>query len=145
MNKTLQDRLIPEMRLREISTISEANSFLQKEYISAFNKKFAIAPQVEKSSFEKLSANVDLAEIFCSRYDRRILRGHRFSFGNKQLLIETKDLKYSLVGRDVEVRVYKDRLPRFICNGMDLTIKEFEQTKKITFKLYAKLEDKFAA
>ncbi|MBF0315732.1 MAG: hypothetical protein HQK52_20090 [Oligoflexia bacterium] len=102
-------------------------------------------PLKPESHFEKLSTDIDLTEVFCSRYDRRILKGHRFSFGNKKMIIDTEKLNYSLVGRDVEVRVYKEKPPRFICNGIDLIIKDFVKENEITFQLYAKLQDKFAA
>lgn len=39
-NRTLQDRLIKEMRLRQISDIDTANIFL-KEFIDDYNRKFA--------------------------------------------------------------------------------------------------------
>lgn len=42
---TLQDRLVKELRLRNISTATEANLFLRKEYIPAFNKRFSVIPQ----------------------------------------------------------------------------------------------------
>jgi hypothetical protein len=41
--RTLQDRLIKELRLAGISTVEEANVFL-KTYIPKFNKQFAVAP-----------------------------------------------------------------------------------------------------
>ena len=37
MNRTLQDKLVKEIRLTNISTMEEANKFLKK-YISKFNK-----------------------------------------------------------------------------------------------------------
>ncbi len=43
--KTLQDRLIKEMRLANISTIKEANEFVKKVFIPKFNAKFAVKPQ----------------------------------------------------------------------------------------------------
>lgn len=43
-HKTLQDRLMKEMRLRGISTREEANAYLP-EFIEAYNKKFAVSPQ----------------------------------------------------------------------------------------------------
>ena len=39
-NKTLQDRLVKELRLRNISTIKEANIYL-KEFIKVHNDKFS--------------------------------------------------------------------------------------------------------
>lgn len=40
--KTLQDRLIKELRLQNISDIESANKFLTKKFIPAFNKRFAV-------------------------------------------------------------------------------------------------------
>lgn len=43
--QTLQDRLVKELRLRNISTIAGANIFLTKTFIPWFNRKFAVAPK----------------------------------------------------------------------------------------------------
>lgn len=43
--KTLQDRLVKELRLRGISTIREANQFLEQEFVPQFNARFAVLPQ----------------------------------------------------------------------------------------------------
>jgi len=40
--KTLQDRLVKELRLRGISTIDEANRFLDSYYLREFNHKFRL-------------------------------------------------------------------------------------------------------
>lgn len=39
--KTLQDRLIKEMRLRQISTIEEANAYLSS-FLAQHNKRFTV-------------------------------------------------------------------------------------------------------
>lgn len=44
MFKTLQDRLVKELRLQGISDIETANIFLKEKFISAFNQKFAVIP-----------------------------------------------------------------------------------------------------
>lgn len=43
--ETLQDRLVKELRLRGISTIEEANQFVEKVFIPQFNSRFAVKPQ----------------------------------------------------------------------------------------------------
>src|SRR6185295_5042162 len=40
--QTLQDRLVKELRLQNISTIAEANIFLTKTFMPWFNKKFSV-------------------------------------------------------------------------------------------------------
>jgi len=44
VNRALQDRLVKELRLANISTIAEANTFLPT-YMKAHNERFAIAPR----------------------------------------------------------------------------------------------------
>jgi len=41
---TEQDRLVKELRLAGISTIAEANNFLEKTYLPKMNKKFTRPP-----------------------------------------------------------------------------------------------------
>ena len=51
--ETLQDRLVKELRLANISTIQEANEFLEI-YIPEFNAKFAVVPQKNKNLHRKM-------------------------------------------------------------------------------------------
>jgi len=41
--RTWQGRLPQELRLRKITTVEEANRFLRQEYITEFNRRFAVA------------------------------------------------------------------------------------------------------
>jgi hypothetical protein len=43
--KTLQDRLVKELRLAGINTIAEANEFLEKIFIPKYNEKFSVVPK----------------------------------------------------------------------------------------------------
>lgn len=40
--KTLQNRLVKELRLADVNSIVEANQFLQKQFLPHFNQKFAV-------------------------------------------------------------------------------------------------------
>lgn len=51
MNATLQSRLPVELRLKNVSSIDEANKFL-KSYLKKFNKRFALPVDSIKSVFE---------------------------------------------------------------------------------------------
>ena len=57
--KTLQDRLVTEFRINNITTPDEANKFFEK-YIPSYNKKFAIKPASEKSYFSKVPDYINL-------------------------------------------------------------------------------------
>ncbi len=43
--RTLQDRLVKEMRLRGVRTIEEGNRFLLEEYLPLYNKRFSVQPK----------------------------------------------------------------------------------------------------
>jgi len=53
--KTLQDRLIKELRLAGISTIEEANEFLENVFLPKFNAKFMVEPRSKANLHKKLN------------------------------------------------------------------------------------------
>ena len=72
---TLQDRLIKEMRLAKISSIEEANVFLEG-YLEDYNKRFSRAPKREGDLHRPLPEDVNLRDIFCIKGIRTINDGY---------------------------------------------------------------------
>jgi len=68
---TLQDRLVKEMRLRGISTIEEANRFLQ-EYLPLYNRKFTIKAVSKQDLHRPVARGIDLHKILCIRTIRTV-------------------------------------------------------------------------
>ena len=64
--KTDQDRLVKEMRLRNIGTIKEANKFL-KSYWPKHNKRFAVKPLKEGNLHRPVPKGMDLDAILCKK------------------------------------------------------------------------------
>jgi transposase len=52
---TLQDRLMPELRLAKITDIPAANAWLESEFIPRYNARFALTPQESDSAFVCIS------------------------------------------------------------------------------------------
>ena len=69
--KTLQDRLIKEMRLENTASIEEANKFL-KEYIPIFNRKFAVEAARKRDLHRKILKDINLDMIFCIKTERAL-------------------------------------------------------------------------
>ena len=69
--RTDQDRLVKEMRLRNISTIEEANKFL-KSYWPKHNKKFAIEPLKQDNMHRPVSKDMNLDAILCKKKDHPV-------------------------------------------------------------------------
>jgi hypothetical protein len=59
MNRTLQDRLIKELRLRSISTMEDANVFAP-EFIADYKSKFARSPRNPHDAHRPLGSTDDL-------------------------------------------------------------------------------------
>jgi len=81
MNGTLQDRLVKELRLAGVSTIEEANIFLEK-YIPKFNAKFAVVPNRRKNLHKKINKNVEekLTQIFSIQNTRIVNNDYTIRF-----------------------------------------------------------------
>ncbi|MCM8795236.1 MAG: hypothetical protein NC928_00880 [Candidatus Omnitrophica bacterium] len=52
--QTLQDRLINELRLHNITTISGANHYLKEEFIPKWNRRFAREPKVKEPAYRDI-------------------------------------------------------------------------------------------
>lgn len=79
--QTLQQRLPQELRLAQITTIDEANKFLE-QFITKYNNKFALCINDNKSVFEKQPSkekiNLTLA-VLCQRV---VDSGHSIKYNN---------------------------------------------------------------
>lgn len=72
---TLQDRLVKELRLAGISTTAEANQFLEKTFIPAFNAQFAVEPAVPGDLHRPLTkAERQQLDAIFSRQSERIVQ-----------------------------------------------------------------------
>jgi hypothetical protein len=83
MFDTLQDRLVKELRLAGITTMDEANGFLEK-YIPKFNAKFAVAPARKKDLHKKPIKQIQakLPQIFSIQNTRVVMNDYTVRFEN---------------------------------------------------------------
>lgn len=70
--KTLQDRLIKEMRLAGIATLADANRFLPA-WLARYNRRFAVQPTTATDLHRALTADTDVRGILAVK-TRRVLR-----------------------------------------------------------------------
>ncbi len=86
VNRTLQDRLIKEMRLKGISNIEDANIYL-KEYLEIHNNKFSKEPRGQIDTHRPLDSSHDLRFVLASREQRTLSKSLSISFYNKKINI----------------------------------------------------------
>ncbi len=68
---TLQDRLVKEMRLKNITSIKEANTFLD-QYWPAYNRRFAVRPVRKEDLHRDIPQGLTLDNVFCVKTKRTL-------------------------------------------------------------------------
>ncbi|MDP2993708.1 MAG: ISNCY family transposase [Anaerolineales bacterium] len=81
---TLQDRLVSELRLAEVRTISEANEILWK-HLPEHNRKFAVPATKPGSAFG--APGRDWHTLFCLKYPRTVGLDNVVRFGSQRLQV----------------------------------------------------------
>lgn len=104
-NKTLQDRLVKEMRLRNISTIDAANAFMP-EYIEDFNRRFAKEPKDPHDAHRPVRRDENLDTIFAWRELRKVTKDLTLNYERKLYLLENKPNNRRLIGKYIDVYQY---------------------------------------
>jgi transposase len=85
--RTLQDRLVKEMRLRGIGTIEEGNQFLE-EYLLLYNKRFSVQPKERDDVHRPLAKGVDLDAILCIKTERALRNDFTVAHNRKLYQVE---------------------------------------------------------
>lgn len=118
--QTLQDRLVTEFKLNNISTIDEANAFFPK-YIDKYNKRFSIEPESKDNKFIPLPAYIDLDLLLTSKLTRVIDSAGTFSIQNKKFqIVENNILPNAKVNIYISHKIgiiveYKEKRYNVIC------------------------------
>jgi len=87
--RTLQDRLVKEMRLRGIRTLEEANAFLE-EYLPIYNRRFSVRPRERGNLHRPLARGLDLDAILCIKTERTLRNDFTVAHHRKLYQVEDK-------------------------------------------------------
>jgi hypothetical protein len=124
---TLQDRLVKEMRLAGISTLEEANRFLE-DYLPGFNAQFEREPREAEDLHRPLPKDLKLEEIFCLKEVRTILDGYVIRWKGKRFAIEQPTRR--MLGRPAMVMLHFDGRMIVRFEGRDLAYREIPERPK---------------
>lgn len=141
VNKTLQDRLVKELRLRRISRIDEANKFLA-EYIEQHNQQFAVEPASKTDAHRKeLPSPEQLDLIFSEQEDRTVSKQLEISYKNVIYQIQTKSPSYNMRTAKLKVCNNKGKIT-LLYKGRTLDYKVFDKKNQTTQVVDSKNIDK---
>lgn len=109
VNRTLQDRLVKELRLAGINDVTAGNAFLF-DFMARFNERFAIAAANSQDLHRPLQmTHSRLRDILCHREHRYVGAQLTFHYDRKQIIFEQTDVAKGLAGRYVEIYDHFDR------------------------------------
>lgn len=101
---TLQDRLVQELRLAEISSPQEATSFVNGPFKADFNNRFAKPARESQTAWRPLPRGVDVDRICSFRYDATVGNDNAVRLGGMILDIPAGPRHRGYAKARVEVR-----------------------------------------
>ncbi|UTV41593.1 ISNCY family transposase (plasmid) [Ensifer adhaerens] len=132
MNRTLQDRLVKELRLAGIDDMEAGNAFLPG-FIEHYNARFAIVPARPDDLHRPMNLAPDrLAEILCKREQRYVGAQLTFSFERRRIMLEETEVTRGLAGRYVETYAYADGRLDVRWKGHSLSYRVFDKDQRVT-------------
>ena len=131
---TLQDRLMPELRLNSITDMTGANSYLQHVFIPQFwRKNLVVKARTPDTEYTPVSRHTNLDDICTTKVYRKIRNDHTFSYRNKFYFIESP-LKHSIAKQKIEIRAGKDKQFDAYFAGRKLQVTEVTEPVKISME-----------
>lgn len=132
VNRTLQDRLVKELRLASISDIEAANAFLPA-FVADFNERFAKVPARPDDLHRTLNLTPDrLRDVLCKREQRYVGQQLLFSYERRQIMVERNDISVGLVGKYVDVYQLADGRLDVRWRACSLPSTVFDKEQRVT-------------
>ena len=129
-NRTLQDRLVKEMRLRGIGGIEAGNDYLPT-FMADYNRRFGVAPRNPADAHRPvLHDERELDLILCEHHARKVTRNLSISFEGDAHQVTGHGRGHRLRGAAVTV-----------CKGFDGTVTVLRDGRELAVRLLAEGED----
>ncbi len=119
--RTLQDRLVKEMRLARVNGVEQANEFLIR-YHPIYNTKFKVKPASETDVHQPALSIRELDKIFCIREERTVRNDFTIAYNGK--LYQIKD---AIKTRKVAVEERIDESLHITYRGLDIRYREIKE------------------
>jgi hypothetical protein len=107
-NAVFQDRLVKEMRLRDIRSMEQGNAFLEGMFLADMNRRYAISPREETDLHRAAEADLTLEEVLCVQEVRVVGRDWCVRWRNRYLQIASCHAGLNLPRRRVLVKHVAD-------------------------------------
>jgi transposase len=107
LNRTLQDRLVNELRRAGVRTLEAANAYLHEHFIPDYNATFTRPAADPASAFVPLG-DVELEQILCEEEERIVAQDNTVGFAGAHLQLPKQPGRPTCAGLRVIVRRHLD-------------------------------------
>lgn len=131
-NRTLQDRLVKELRLAGVSDMAAANAFLPG-FIARYNARFAKVPRRPDDLHRALNVEPDrLRDILCWRDERYVSNQLAFSYDRLRIILQENAITRGLPGKYIDTYEFADGRLEFRWQGVALSHTVFDKDQRVT-------------
>ena len=107
INRTLQGRLVNELRVQGIRTLERANGYLQASFLPAYNHEFSRPPADPATVFVPLG-DTELDPILCHEEERVVGKDNTVQLDGVRLQIDKQPGRATCAGLTVTLRRHLD-------------------------------------
>jgi len=107
VNRTLQDRLVNELRVAQVRTREAANHYLREQFLPLYNATFGRLPADSAPAFVPLG-RVDLDQILCHQEERTVGQDNTVALAGGRLQLAKQPGRRTCAGLRVLVRRHLD-------------------------------------
>lgn len=129
-NRTLQDRLVKELRLHNICDMEAANLFLPA-FVADYNARFGKEPRNAKDLHRPLTSDDRLDQAFAWREERTVSHNLTIQYDRVLFLLEQSDVTRGLARKRVMVSDYPDGRLIITYNGLPLPYRIFDKLRQV--------------
>ncbi|MGC2204053.1 MAG: ISNCY family transposase [Stellaceae bacterium] len=129
-NKTLQDRLVKELRLAGAATLAEGNALLPA-FMADYNARFAKAPANSKDLHRRLGPSDDLDDAFAWKEERTVSRALTLQYDKVLFILEPSEQAKAAIGKRVSVVDYPDGRLSIRYKGVELAYRTFDKIRHV--------------
>ncbi len=139
-NQTLQDRLVKEMRLRDISDMAAGNTYLE-EVRADFNRRFGRPPRQAGDAHRPLLPKDELGRILTVQEERTLSKNLTLQYARKLYQIQTTRPSYALRHAKVMVCENWQGAVTILYKGKPLPYQIYQEQARQATEVPSKLVD----
>lgn len=124
-NGILQDRLIKELRERNISSMEAGNLFLE-EFRLSYNTKFAVDPANHENAHRKLLYSQNLEQLCMIEEERTLSKDLSFQYKTEIYQIES-EYRNRLYGKKITIYEQDGKINKILQNGKELKYRKWKE------------------